>query len=289
LPAATAFHVLVFAFLLALVSIFTQLALEGGGNTITVVAFRTIGVVTLTILFLRATGVSLKLPARDRNISLALGLLLSVNNYSITRSIALIPVPLMVLMFYTYPVMTSLASWASGKERFSLRGAIAMSLAMAGLALALQAEFSGYNLLGIGFALLGAVTWSAMMLLTGHFFSGSDPLPRSLYMHIAVGIVFVTLCAVTGDVAFPATSLGWLALSALPIAFAVGITGLLVAAASLGPAKSSFYMNFEPVASIFLSAIILDQRLTPIQLIGAALVIAALFLFRPLRRQSQGA
>jgi drug/metabolite transporter (DMT)-like permease len=285
-PAAGALHVLIFAFLLSLVGIFTQLALAGGGNTVTVVAFRTLGVLALTGVFLRFTGVPLRLPSRDRNLSLALGLLLAVNNYSITRSIELVPVPLMVLVFYTYPVMTSLASWITGTERFSVRGALAVLLAMAGLALALQTDFSGQNALGIGFAVLGAISWSAMLLLTGHYFRGSDPRSRTLYMNITVAVVFVVACALS-EVAFPNTPLGWFGLATLPLAFAIGIIGLLVAAASLGPMKSAFYMNFEPVVSILLSALILDQRLAPIQLAGAALVIVALFLFRPLPTRTQ--
>ena len=35
------------------------------------------------------------------------------------------------------------------------------------------------------------------------------------------------------------------------------------------------------VASVLLAAIILGQTLSPVQLAGAALVVAALFLFRP--------
>ena len=45
--------------------------------------------------------------------------------------------------------------------------------------------------------------------------------------------------------------------------------------------RAGFYMNFEPVASVLLAALILGQVLAPIQLAGAALVVAALFLFRP--------
>ncbi|MSQ73049.1 MAG: hypothetical protein EXR27_17430 [Betaproteobacteria bacterium] len=287
MPVAGPLHVLIFAILLAFVGIFTQLALAGGGNALTILTFRTVAVLGMTALYLRVAGISLKLPARDRNRSLALGLLLSVNNFSITRSIELIPVPLMVLVFYTYPVMTSLASWLTGKETFSARGAIAVFLAMAGLALALQTEFSGHNLSGIGYALLGAVSWSAMLLASGNNSGGSDPRPRTFYMNITVLVVFVAACAVTGDIAFPHTSLGWFGMAALPVVFGVGIIGLLVAAGSIGPMKSAFYMNFEPVTSIILSAMILGQRLAPAQLAGAALVIVALFLFRPLPRKSR--
>ena len=42
-------------------------------------------------------------------------------------------------------------------------------------------------------------------------------------------------------------------------------------------------MNFEPIAAVILAALILGQRLEPVQLAGGALVVGALFLFRPPR------
>ncbi|MGH8701144.1 MAG: EamA family transporter, partial [Burkholderiales bacterium] len=62
-----------------------------------------------------------------------------------------------------------------------------------------------------------------------------------------------------------------------------GMIGLFVSITTLGPVKTGFYMNFEPIATVILAAVLLKQYLAPIQLAGAALVIAALFLFRPLR------
>ena len=52
---------------------------------------------------------------------------------------------------------------------------------------------------------------------------------------------------------------------------------------ALGASKCGFYMNFEPIASVLLAVPILGQTLAPMQLAGGALVVAALFLFRPLR------
>jgi drug/metabolite transporter (DMT)-like permease len=39
-------------------------------------------------------------------------------------------------------------------------------------------------------------------------------------------------------------------------------------------------MNFEPVSSITLAVLVLGQSLTPLQAVGAAMVIAALFAVR---------
>jgi drug/metabolite transporter (DMT)-like permease len=72
-------------------------------------------------------------------------------------------------------------------------------------------------------------------------------------------------------------------ITTLPFFYAFGMIGLFVATTSLGPMRTGFYMNFEPIATVLLAVPLLGQSLEPIQMAGAALVIAALFLFRPLK------
>ena len=69
----------------------------------------------------------------------------------------------------------------------------------------------------------------------------------------------------------------------MPAFYAFALIGMFAATSALGASKCGFYMNFEPIASVLLAVPILGQRLEPIQLAGGALVVAALFLFRPLR------
>ena len=59
------------------------------------------------------------------------------------------------------------------------------------------------------------------------------------------------------------------------------MTSILFAAAALGATRVAIVMNVEPLASIILTFVILGERLRPIQLFGALLVICAIFLFRP--------
>ncbi len=48
----------------------------------------------------------------------------------------------------------------------------------------------------------------------------------------------------------------------------------------IGPVRTSLLMNFEAVFAIILGYLVLGQTLTPPQLAGAAIVIAALFVAR---------
>lgn len=277
----TPFHLLAFATSFAMVGVCTGLALEGGSNPLTVVTIRTLGVLALFLAYFRLAGVSTAIPARSRWIAAAIGVPLCLNNYLINAAIAEIPVPLAVLIFYLWPAITSAASWALGRERFRWRVLAGLAAAFGGVALALNVEFTAAQAKGVWLAVAAAFTWSLVFLLTAHFFHGRDTRPATFYMTLTAAVVFVAACLVTADVVLPTGGRGWAGVLGVPFFFAFAMIGLFAATVGLGAVRTGFFMNFEPVAALLLSALILGQVLAAIQLAGAALVICALFLFRP--------
>jgi len=280
----TPIHVIAYATSFAMVGVCTGLALGGGGGVITFLTIRTLGVVAVLAIYLRIVGVAITLPARDRGIAVGIGLIQCLNAYLIAAAMVEIPVPLAVLIFYLWPAITSAASWMLGKEPFRWRMLFGLAAAFVGVALALNVEFTSAQTKGVAFAFASAFTWSLIFMLTGHFFHGRDTRPLTFHMMAVVGAVFLILCLVSREFVLPSTTAGLVGVGAAPFLFAYAMIGLLAATGSLGPSRSGFYMNAEPVASVLLSAAILDQQLAPIQLAGAALVITALFVFRPLKR-----
>ena len=259
----------------------TALALAGGSNPLTVVTVRTLSGVLLLAAWLLYLGVSLRLSRRDLVLSLLIGVPLSANNYMINAAIGEIPVPLAVLIFYTWPAITTATSWLLGKERFRWRTAAALALAFAGVALALNVELTAAQAKGVWLALGAAFMWSAAFVAIGHFFHGRDTRLPTLYMMLTALAAFLAACIVTRNVAWPGTAAGWTGLGGVGAFYAYALIGLLLASVRGGGVRAGFYMNFEPIASVVLAALILGQRLAPVQLAGAGLVIAALFLFRP--------
>lgn len=277
----TPLHLLSFAVAFAMTGICTALALEAGSNPLTVVTVRTFSAIALLLAWLVFMKVPLRLGRRDMCIALLIGVPLCVNNYLINAAIGEIPVPLVVLIFYTWPALTTAASWLSGKERFRWRAAAGLALAFAGVALTLNVELTAAQTRGVWLALGAALLWSTTFLLTGHFFRGRDTRVPTLYMMLTAAAAFLAACLVTGEVAWPAGARGWSGLGGVGAFYAFALIGLFLASVRIGAARAGFYMNFEPIASVLLAALILGQRLAPVQLAGAALVIAALFLFRP--------
>lgn len=265
----------------AMVGICTVFALEDGANPLALVTLRSVGTMALMIAWFRLAGVRFDLPRREVAIALAIGLPLCANNYLINLAIAEIPVPLVVLIFYLWPAITSAISWLLGRSPFRWAGVAGLLLAFAGVALALNVDFTAAQARGVWYALVSACLWSVTFLLMSHFFHGRDTLQPTFWMTVTATVVFVTACAAGGRTALPAGTIGWIGVAGTVVFYAVSLIGLFWASARVGPVRTGFVMNFEPVASVLLAAALLGQTLAPVQLAGAALVVAALFLFRP--------
>ena len=276
----TPLHLLSFAVAFAMVGICSALALNAGSNPLTVVTVRSAEAVLLLAGAFHLGGVSLKLPPRDLGYAALVAVPLTANNYLLNAAFGLIPVPLAVLIFYIWPALSTAASWALGRDRFRARSAAGLSAAFIGVALALNVDFTPAQAKGVVYAAAAAVTWSVAFILMGQFFQGRDTRPATFWTTLMALAVFVLSCALTREVALPATAGGWIGLAGVGFFYSFALIGLFAATARIGPMRAGFYMNFEPVASVLLAALILGQTLAPVQLAGAALVICALFLFR---------
>ena len=270
-----------------MVGVCTGLALEAGANPLAMVTLRSVGTLAVLAAYFAAAGVTLAIPARHILIALAIGLPLSLNNYLINAAFVELPVPLVVLLFYLWPGFTAAVSWVLGIEPFRWRGLAGLVLAFVGIAMALNVDFTASQAYGAWLAAGAAVTWTVVFLLTGRFFRGRDTRAPTFYMTCTSAALFSVVCAVTGDAKLPQSALGWGGIVGTVLFYAFAMIGLFVSGARYGGMRTAFWLNFEPIASVLLAALILQQMLAPIQLAGVALVVTALFLFRPRSADAQ--
>ena len=111
-----------------------------------------------------ATPKPLTTPAR--HLALFIGLLFAGNVFFLFKAIEAMEVPVAILTYFTYPLLTGLAAAAFGVERLGLAGALAALAAFLGLALMIGAHPGGVALIGIAFALISACTRVVILLLT---------------------------------------------------------------------------------------------------------------------------
>lgn len=252
-----------------------RLSYDSGADALTVNLARTVFFVLCLYVFLKATGRPTVLPRRDRILCLLLGVIWSVQMVGLLVAIAFIPVGLVVLTYYTYPLLIAGIAASTGGERMTWPSIALMVLAFVGLVVALHVPDGFLDWRGVALALISALAMATVMVLSERFIAGRDS--RTITLHIMLGGLGVLILMALGeDLAWPSGVVGWLAFWAAAICFALAVTCLFMAIGLIGPLRTGMIDNGSPVWSILFAAILLGEVLSPLQMAGAALVIAAI-------------
>ena len=256
-------------------STLARISYDYGATPLSVVTWRTALAAFSVLVILKLWKVPIVLPVRIRWTAIGMGALVALYSYGLLGSIQHIPVALAVLTFYLYPILTSIGSWALGQERMTLRIMVCLIAAFIGLGTALDIVGS-FNFVGISMASGAAVVFTVILLITNNLVAGQDSRPISLHMLSSATVIYIMINLYVNDVSLPSSVEGVAAYIGAGIFYAFAIIGMFVGIAKIGAIRTALLMNFEPVASIVLGVILLDQILTPLQLAGAGLVIGAI-------------
>lgn len=253
----------------------TVVAYEGGATPLTLITFRMIFTLAALAAILRLMGATIRLPARERYAALALGALNGTMAYCLVSAFHHIAVGLAVLVFYLYPVFTGLGAWLTGQERLNRGLVVGLAGGFVGLALAIEVTGEVGNTTGLLFAAAAAVMMAVTALLSARYMSTGNARAVILHMHISSSALFVVISLIAGHLALPTTTQSWAGLGGVLVLYTLAVTAFFSGIAYVGAVRASLVMNLEPVASITLGFVLLGQLLTPRQLLGAAIVIAA--------------
>jgi inner membrane transporter RhtA len=204
----------------------------------------------------------------DWFVALGFGLSLGVMNWAIYQSFARIPLGLAVTIEFVGPLTLAILG--------SRRALDLVWAALAGLGVVLLGfEPGDLDLAGVGFALVAGAAWAAYILLsaqTGRRWPGLDGL--------AVASVVATLLLAPFAVASGGGEL--LDLRILVLGAAVGMLSSVIpysleitALRTIRPALFSVLMSLEPAAAALAGVVVLQEFLTPLQLLAMACVVVA--------------
>ncbi|HSC82445.1 MAG TPA: DMT family transporter [Pseudomonas sp.] len=234
-------------------------------------------------------GEALRLSASTWRWQILLGLLIAMQSFGVYSAVARIPVAVALLVVNLAPILLALLSWALGGPRPSRRAALLMGIILFGLVLVLDiptrlsAEASGDSQWGAGiaFGVMAAAVFAVALWITEHRLSSVPGTQRSM---LTLAVVFVSAAAagasgaLPGSIDLPDARAGWIALGCLILLYGTAFSLLFICMPRLDIARNAPVMNVEPVASLLLGWLILDQALAGVQLLGGALVIGGIVL-----------
>ena len=196
-----------------------------------------------------------------------------------------IPAALYTVVIYTYPAMVAVGAWILGRPTpKALWGALVLT--MAGISLTVPEAFSagGAATTGLILTLLNAALYAVYVLVSGRLmsaprrqgsaagsFDGFVTTTWSLTGSLLVAVVLAAACGVHA----PGSPEAWAGIVGLAVVSTV-IAGaaLMIGLGSIPAPTAAVIATVEPVLTLVWAVTLLDETLQPVQLAGAALVLA---------------
>jgi len=258
-----------------------RVAFDHGVDVVTAVAVRSLGTALVVALVVRALALPVQLTPRQWRWLGAVAGLIAAQSLCLYAAVARLPVALALLAFNSFPLWVALWSVVVFRQRPPRALLWAMPVILVGLVLALDVGTAAAQGVpagtgsGIGFALAAAASFGLALVFTQHELAGVDGRVRTMLTMALVGSVALLLALTGSGLRWPTATAGWAGLALLTLFYGTGFTVMFVLLPRLGVAANSPILNTEPVAALVMAWALLGQTIAPLQLLGCAVVVAA--------------
>jgi drug/metabolite transporter (DMT)-like permease len=180
-----------------------------------------------------------------------------------------------ILLFYVYPLVVCLGEWLLFHERIDTRRIVVLAIGTLGIALTVGKP-SAAPVVGVLLGLAGGLCTGTYILGSRWFFMRhrTEPIEMIALMYVLPAVALVGIASVRG-IAAP-SSAGWMwatiiVLVSSVLAMLCFYTGIQRA----GALPASLLATLEPFVAVVLAFFVLHESLSPVQLLGGALILGA--------------
>ena len=258
-------------------AIFAKIAYAHGADPVTVLFVRFViaGIAMLAVM--RAGGH--RFPTGRLLLSLMAlgGVGYVVESLAFFLALTLASAALVALLLYLYPAIVTLLAAVLLKQRLTPVKLAAVVLALLGTALTIGRAGGGQPL-GIVLGVASAVSYAIYILLSSRIGPRAGAIPAATVVMLSAAGVFGVIVAVRGA-AFPTAAAGWWALVGMGlVSTVVAIVAFFAGLERIGPAEASTISTLEPVVTVALAAVVLNETITYGQVAGGAMIVTAVLI-----------
>ena len=253
-----------------------RLAYDGGSNPLTVVLLRLVTFVVIVGALLWLLRRPCHLTRRALLGTLWMAVTLAMVSLGYLGSVAFIPVSLAALILYSFPLLVGVIAAAAGRERMTIAKAAALLTAFIGLGLALGPSIESLDWRGVACAMVAALGMALTVTFGGEVMRAEDTLVMNFYTNLWLLIGLAAYMAAAGGFLLPSTGLGVIGAAGVCVTYVGGLVSLFVALRMISPVRLAALFNIDPLVSVIAAWLLLGERLGPMQLIGAALVLGSI-------------
>ena len=254
---------------------FSSLAYDEGADPWTLLFLRF--AITGPLLFALALVLREPWPGRRGIVlGLSLGVLQLGVGWGLLEGFERAPVALVTLLYFAYPLITSVGAALVYRDRISPQRAVILVVALTGVVLIVGLPDSA-NLAGVALGLLAGLCVSGLILSSQYVMATESMSPIALCGLMFSSPVIVLLLVMplrSPDFGMSGPAWGW-GLCGVLVAATIPIGCFYAGVRRVGAAVAGLLSTAEPVVTLIFAYAVLDESLTAVQLAGAALVVGS--------------
>ena len=211
-------------------------------------------------------------------------LIFGVSSLLFTGGLARTTVAHMIIIASTGPLIAAVWRWLAYRDRPDRRSLIAMTIGFVGVLIVVgdASSAQGASVIGDLMGVVSAALWVGMTIYPQPLVKKYGAMRSTGWFIVASLLVIVpisipSLGALARDVPPP---VAWGALLYAAMGTLVGNVLWQSAVQQIGPARTLIYLYMQPFLALLIAAIVLGDRLTPLQAIGGLLAIGGVMLVR---------
>ncbi len=270
-----AFLLFLSAFFFGLVVILGKVELRTGIPVVSMLAIR----FALAALVLVPVLVAVRLPLAPVPGERLGIVVIGIAGYAVEASLFFAAVPhgtagAVTLLFFTYPVFVTLASWTLGWGRPGGLTVAALACAVSGAALIVGTSGGiAIETIGVVFALGSALMYTAYLIGADHVIKGTNALTGSMWQAAAASSGLLVFALMTGNFDVPTSWHGWWPIFGMSACTAGAFVCLLEGLKRLGSVRTAIISSSEPLTAAILGFAILGEKVGPGLASGGVLIV----------------
>lgn len=267
--------------LLGVAPIFGKLAISDGIDPFGVAALRTlVAVAFLWLVYALFFRRYIYIYPAGLLGCVVVGMINGIGSLFYYGGLGLVDASMAQLLNGTYIVFAVLLARIGG-ERVSRRVLLRILIALIGLAMVTGFAVSAPDWLGVGLMLANALMFAGTLILSQYVLYEMPSPTVALYVLTTMAVLVAMVWAAVGSlIPEAALTMGLPAVIALGMTTALSRLAMFASVGALGSLRTSIIAISEIGVALALAFIILNERLTPIQVGGVALLILSLSLVR---------
>lgn len=264
----------------ATLGIFGKFAYTAGLTLTTVLAFRFLLATVIVWPVLAVSGSLVRLSGRSLAVAFALGAFgYAAMSGLYFWGLEFMSAGMVAIVLYTYPVFVVLLAAGTLGERITRRTALAVVLALAGVALITGTDPAGADPRGVAIVLGAALVYATYITVSRAALASVDARTLTAYVLPAAAGAFLAYGTATATLQVPVGPRGWgIVVAIAVIATVIPIFTFFAGLARIGASRAAIVSTFEPAVTVLLGAALLGEPITTATVVGGGLILGAVVL-----------